>query len=136
MYLNLVLGVITPAGAYVHSAEFGCGVYIWSAMFLWGLDRFLRPVRISLVNSQLFKTSKLRFTSDSTATVISPLFVRILVDAPPFFAWGPGQSAYITICAVYATSITEAHPFTIANLLHDGLTPCDKAASNKASTNA
>ncbi|KAF7337153.1 Ferric/cupric reductase transmembrane component 1 [Mycena venus] len=126
MYLHGVLGVITLAGAYKHSAEFGYGVYIWPAMFLWGLDRFFRFVRITFVNSQLFKNSTnnaRRITSDATVTVLSPHFLRILVDAPPYFVWRPGQSAYLIICGAYATSITEAHPFTIANAPDDGQGP-------------
>ncbi|KAJ7837438.1 ferric reductase NAD binding domain-containing protein [Mycena leptocephala] len=120
MYLHLVLGVITLAGAYVHSAEFGYGVYIWPSFFLWGLDRFLRLVRICLVNSQLFKsdTGKPHVTSDATVTVLSPHFLRILVDAPPYFFWRPGQSAYLTIYDAYPASLAEAHPFTVANAPH------------------
>ncbi|KAJ7239619.1 ferric reductase NAD binding domain-containing protein [Mycena haematopus] len=113
MYLHLVLGVIALAGAYIHSANFGYEVYIWPALFLWGLDRFLRLLRVSIVNSQLFKTR--RVASDATVTVLSPHFLRILVDPPLYFLWRPGQSAYLTICGAYSTSITEAHPFTIAN---------------------
>ncbi|KAJ7876886.1 ferric reductase NAD binding domain-containing protein [Mycena olivaceomarginata] len=119
MYLHLVLGVITLVGAYQHSAEFGYGVYIWPAMFLWGLDRFFRIVRIFLVNSQLFKTHTRHVASDATVTILSPHFLRILIDTPPYFIWRPGQSAYLTISGAYPTSITEAHPFTIANLPYD-----------------
>ncbi|KAJ6525947.1 hypothetical protein B0H19DRAFT_970901 [Mycena capillaripes] len=138
MYIHLVLGILTLVGAYIHSAEFGYGAYIWPAMFLWGLDRFLRIVRISFVNSQLFPTNsnsnstKIRrgIASDATVTVLSPHFLRILVDTPPYFIWRAGQSAYITICGAYPTSITEAHPFTITNAPHeDGLPGSDGAAS-------
>ncbi|KAJ7210161.1 iron reductase [Mycena pura] len=112
MYLHTVFGVIALAGAYVHASEFGYGVYIWPAMFLWGLDRALRLLRIVVVNSQAPK-----FTSDATVSVLSPHFLRIFVDAPPYFIWRPGQCAYLTIVGAYATSVTEAHPFTIANAL-------------------
>ncbi|KAF8177495.1 ferric reductase NAD binding domain-containing protein [Mycena galopus ATCC 62051] len=114
LYIHLTLGVIALAGAYIHAGEFG-QVYIWPAMFLWGLDRFLRLVRISLVNSQLFKASNPHVASDATVTVLSPHFLRILVDSPAYFLWRPGQSAYLTISGVDPTSLTEAHPFTIAN---------------------
>ncbi|KAJ7111813.1 ferric reductase NAD binding domain-containing protein [Mycena epipterygia] len=119
LYIHLVLGVITLAGAYMHSAEFGYGVYIWPALFLWGLDRTLRFVRIVLVNSQLFKKNESKVTSDATVSILSPHFLRISVDAPRFFRWSAGQSAYITICGAYPTSVTEAHPFTIANAPQD-----------------
>ncbi|KAJ7082388.1 iron reductase [Mycena belliarum] len=119
MYLHFIFGVITLAGAYVHSAEFGYGVYIWPALFLWGLDRSLRLTRILFINSQLSRKREREVTSDATVSIISPHFLRILIDAPPYFRWCPGQSAYLTIYGAYATSITEAHPFTIANVPQD-----------------
>ncbi|KAK6980774.1 Ferric/cupric reductase transmembrane component 1 [Favolaschia claudopus] len=126
MYIHLTMGVITLAGTYIHANEFGYGVYIWPSMFLWGLDRFLRLVRIAFVNSPLFPLrragdvdAKSALTSSATVTLLSPHFVRILVDAPAYFLWRwrPGQSAYITIIGAYPTSITEAHPFTIADVI-------------------
>ncbi|KAJ6471915.1 iron reductase [Mycena sanguinolenta] len=135
MYFHLVLGVITLAGAYIHSASFGYEVYIWPALFLWGLDRFFRLLRISFVNSQLFETSKpRRMASNATVTVLSPHFLRILIDPPLYFIWRPGQSAYLTICGAYPTSITEAHPFTIANTPLNDQTeslPSDEGISEK-----
>ncbi|KAJ6518002.1 ferric reductase NAD binding domain-containing protein [Mycena vitilis] len=122
MYLHLGLGILTLVGAYIHSSEFGYGSYIWPALFLWGLDRFLRFVRISLFNSQLFNAKARGIPSNATVTVLPGAqghFLRILVDAPPHFVWRAGQSAYLTIFGAYPTSITEAHPFTIANAPHD-----------------
>ncbi|KAF7373154.1 Ferric/cupric reductase transmembrane component 1 [Mycena sanguinolenta] len=119
MYVHLVLGVIALAGAYIHSANFGYEVYIWPALFLWGLDRFFRLLRISFLNSQLFTPRRRRIASHATVTVLSPPhFLRILAEAPRYFTWRPGQSAYLTIRGAYPTSITEAHPFTIANAPH------------------
>ncbi|KAF8160384.1 ferric reductase NAD binding domain-containing protein [Mycena galopus ATCC 62051] len=137
LYIHLTLGVITLAGAYIHAGEFG-QVYIWPALFLWGLDRFLRLVRISLVNSQLFKASNPHVASDATVTVLSPHFLRILVDSPAYFLWRPGQSAYLTISGVDPTSLTEAHPFTIANGPQhdlDASASKDEGASEKGSSN-
>jgi predicted ferric reductase len=87
------------------------------------------------VNSQLFKsgTGKPHVTSDATVTVLSPHFLRILVDAPPYFFWRPGQSAYLTIYGAYRTSLVEAHPFTVANAPHwleDDPLPGDEPASS------
>ncbi|KAJ7486431.1 iron reductase [Mycena galericulata] len=115
MYVHLAFGVTTLAGAYVHAAHFGYQVYIWPALFLWGLDRTLRFARIVFVNSQLFKEDQRKVASDAKVTILSPHFLRVLVDAPPYLRWRAGQSAYITILSAYKTSLTEAHPFTIAN---------------------
>ncbi|KAJ7675188.1 ferric reductase NAD binding domain-containing protein [Mycena rosella] len=130
LYFHLVLGVITLAGAYIHATEFGYGAYIWPAFFLWGLDRTLRLTRIFLVNSQLFHKIKPKITSTATVSIISPHFLRVLVEAPPYFRWQAGQSAYITICGAYPTSFMEPHPFTIANAPLGEWTRGDKVASS------
>ncbi|KAJ7472575.1 iron reductase [Mycena latifolia] len=131
MYIHLVFGVLTLVGAYIHSSEFGYGVYIWPALFLWGLDRALRLTRIVFINSQLFKKPHPRVTSDATVSIISPHFLRILVDAPPYFRWDAGQSAYLTICGAYPTSVTEAHPFTIANAPQEDWASGDEASGEQ-----
>ncbi|KAJ6471914.1 iron reductase [Mycena sanguinolenta] len=103
LYFHLVLGVITLAGAYIHSASFG---------------------------------KHRRIASDAVVTVLSPHFLRIHVDSPLYFRWRPGQTAYLTICGVYPTSITEPHPFTIANVPQDnqdGSLPSDEGISEKES---
>ncbi|KAJ7767302.1 ferric reductase NAD binding domain-containing protein [Mycena metata] len=119
LVLHLTLGVVALAGAYKHSADFGYGSFIWPALFLWGLDRFLRLTRISVINSRLFGKSRSStprtITSPATVSVLSPHFLRIAIDAPPYFRWRAGQSAYLTIYGAYGSSMTEAHPFTIAN---------------------
>ncbi|KAK7018473.1 Ferric/cupric reductase transmembrane component 1 [Favolaschia claudopus] len=117
LYLHAIFAIITLSGAYIHVSDFGYGSYIWPSLFLWGLDRFLRLLRISLVNSQLFGSTT-RIASEATVTLPSsdaPGFIRVLVDRPRYFFWRPGQTAYLTIAGAYPTSISEAHPFTIAN---------------------
>ncbi|KAJ6577031.1 hypothetical protein DFH09DRAFT_356000 [Mycena vulgaris] len=130
MYIHLALGLLALVGAYIHSAEFGYGHYIWPALFLWGLDRTLRLTRILLVNSQLFNKKQPQVTSDATVSILSPHFLRISVDAPPYFRWSAGQSVYITMCKAYARSVTEAHPFTIANAPRDEWTKSDEGVSS------
>jgi predicted ferric reductase len=115
------------------------GVYIWPAFFLWGLDRTIRLLRIVLVNSQLFTSitqttdhmkSKRQIPTEATVSVFSPHFLRILVDAPPYLTCRPGQSIYLTIVGAYPMSITEAHPFTVANTPLDGALITDDAESH------
>ncbi|KAJ7148930.1 hypothetical protein C8R43DRAFT_952173 [Mycena crocata] len=116
LYMHLSLGMIALAGAYIHSEEFGYGSYIWPSLFLWALDRAIRFIRIALVNSQLFKTTKPKITSTAVVSILSPHFLRIRIAAPPFFRWKAGQSAYVTIFGAYLGSVAEAHPFTISNV--------------------
>ncbi|KAJ7626199.1 iron reductase [Roridomyces roridus] len=116
--LHLLLGVLALAGAYVHAGEFGYEVYIWPALFLWGVDRVFRLLRGLLVNAQFWaatgegKKKKTMWSTASVCVLSNDNFLRILVDAPPYFLWRPGQSAYLTLAG--AQSIAEAHPFTIA----------------------
>ncbi|KAJ7073812.1 ferric reductase NAD binding domain-containing protein [Mycena amicta] len=117
MYAHTVLGVLGLAGAYIHSAEFGYPYLVWPALFVWGLDRVLRLIRVVLVNSQLIQHTPKRITSRATVSVLpNPGFVRILVEAPHYMVWQPAQSMYLTLVGAYTTSITESHPFTIANV--------------------
>ncbi|KAJ7737766.1 iron reductase [Mycena maculata] len=128
-YIHLVFALLTLVGSYVHASNSGNGSYVWPALFLWGLDRALRFARIVLLNSQLFQRSDRTVASDATVSVLSPHFLRILVDTPPYFRWRAGQCAYITIPGAYPTSATETHPFTIANAPHEAdLTMSDEAS--------
>ncbi|KAF7296046.1 Ferric/cupric reductase transmembrane component 1 [Mycena kentingensis (nom. inval.)] len=120
MYSHTALGVLGMAGSYIHCQEFEYGYLIWPAMFLWGLDRVIRLLRITLVNSQLFKHTPRRITSRATVTVL-PYgtglgFLRILVEAPHYLTWQPGQSMYLTMLGAYIGSVLESHPFTMANV--------------------
>ncbi|KAF7300471.1 FAD-binding FR-type domain-containing protein [Mycena chlorophos] len=137
MYAHTILGVLGLAGACVHAAEFGYTpssiahfstatdselvnrypYLVWPAMFVWGLDRVIRLVRVLLVNSQLIDHDPRRITSRATVSVLpNPGFMRILVEAPHYMIWQPGQSMYLTLVGAYATSVLESHPFTIANV--------------------
>ncbi|KAJ7907542.1 iron reductase [Mycena leptocephala] len=138
-YAHTVLGVLALSCAYRHAAEFGYGVYIWPAFFLWGLDRTIRLLRIVLVNSQLFTSitqttghmkSRRQIPTEATVSVFSPYFLRILVDTPPYLTCRPGQSIYLTIVGAYPMSVTEAHPFTVANTPLDGALITDDAQSH------
>ncbi|KAF7309283.1 Ferric/cupric reductase transmembrane component 1 [Mycena indigotica] len=117
MYAHAALGVLGLAGSYIHCARWGYPELVWPAMFVWGLDRVLRLLRIGILNSQLVGRTPRRLTSDAHVTVLpNPGFLRVLVDAPPLTSWRPGQSMYVTLVGAYPGSILEAHPFTIANV--------------------
>ncbi|KAJ7735728.1 ferric reductase like transmembrane component-domain-containing protein [Mycena metata] len=118
---HFVLALIVLCGAYYHANNNGFGYFLWPSLMVWGIDRFLRFIRIFCVNgglSTLFdtKTHALR----AKVEIISPQFLRITVRRPDYFRWSPGQLAYLSIPSVSATP-WEAHPFTIASI--DGNIP-------------
>ncbi|KAJ7026530.1 hypothetical protein C8F04DRAFT_1238542 [Mycena alexandri] len=121
LVLHLTLGVLALAAAYKHSSDIlDMAVTSGPAFFLWGLDRFFASTRICLDQLSAFwqipdfNTAHYH-PSPATVSVLSSHFLRIAIDVPPHFGWRAGQSAYLTIYGAYGSSVTEAHPFTIAN---------------------
>lgn len=92
---------------------------IWPSFLLWGIDWFLRLIRIVLFNSSLF-SAKRRTQSpvelgNAVVDVLSPHFLRITLPRPHYFHWLPGQSAYLSFPGI-STSPFENHPFTISSI--------------------
>ncbi|KAI0916552.1 hypothetical protein AcV5_003008 [Taiwanofungus camphoratus] len=103
-------------GGYFHAREQQWGMLIWPSFLVWGLDRFIRFVRVVVFNHLYFlffwkKNSNL----DATAELLSPNFVRLRISRPSHFHWSPGQTAYLLMPTVSRIP-TEAHPFTIASV--------------------
>ncbi|KAJ7134928.1 ferric reductase like transmembrane component-domain-containing protein [Mycena crocata] len=114
---HFFVALIFLCGAYYHAENNGLGYYLWPSLLLWGLDRFLRFVRIFFVNGgyeTLFNT-KTSHALRAKIEVISPQFLRVTVRRPDHFTWTPGQLAYLSIPSISATP-WEAHPFTIASI--------------------
>ncbi|KAJ7864414.1 ferric reductase NAD binding domain-containing protein [Mycena leptocephala] len=120
-----LLGVITLAGAYVHSAEFGCvRVYIWPSFFLWGLDRFLAPFSN--------RTGKPHVTSDATVTVLAPLPPHPRRRAPVFLlAPGPERLSHdLRRVPNLARRGAPVHRCNAPHWLEDDPLPGDEPASS------
>ncbi|KAK0192433.1 ferric reductase NAD binding domain-containing protein [Armillaria mellea] len=105
--VHLALACIFILSAYFHSNGLGLGYYVWPSILLWGLDRFLRALRL------LVFTSKATLNGNATIDVLSPHFLRLKVVKPKFLRWAPGQSVYLSIPGV---SLIQAHPFTISGV--------------------
>ncbi|KAK0489535.1 FAD-binding domain-containing protein [Armillaria luteobubalina] len=105
--VHLALACIFILSAYFHSNGLGLGYYVWPSILLWGLDRFLRALRL------LVFTSKATLNGNATVDVLSSHFLRLKVVKPKFLRWAPGQSVYLTIPGV---SLIQAHPFTISGV--------------------
>jgi ferric-chelate reductase len=93
------------------------GYYIWPALMVWGLDRFLRLIRIFFVNGGFSTLLNTKSSEPLAASidVISPKFLRVTLRRPDHFRWAPGQLAYLSIPSISAMP-WEAHPFTIASI--------------------
>ncbi|KAJ7918528.1 ferric reductase NAD binding domain-containing protein [Mycena leptocephala] len=127
--LTFLLHSSSSAGFY-HANSNGLGYFIWPSLMVWGLDRFLRFVRIFFVNG-----GYLTLFNTKTSPTSAPRSKR-----PDHFKWSPGQLVYLSIPSVSARP-WEAHPFTIASIDGDipraiesqGLSredsPCEKADS-------
>ncbi|KAJ7430521.1 ferric reductase like transmembrane component-domain-containing protein [Mycena galericulata] len=119
---HFFMALIFLCGAYYHAnnIEFSnitFGYYLWPSLMVWGLDRFLRFIRIFFINGgylTLFNTKKSQ-PLRAQIEVISPQFLRVTLRRPDQFRWTPGQLAYLSIPSVSAMP-WEAHPFTIASI--------------------
>ncbi|KAG7448413.1 uncharacterized protein BT62DRAFT_889147 [Guyanagaster necrorhizus] len=104
--VHFIFGLIFLLGAYFHiQIESQLGHYVWPAIVLWALDRVIRWGRMLLF---------VQFSSRNNASVdvLSPHFIRVIVNKPRFFYWSPGQCAYVTVPSIGLV----AHPFTISSV--------------------
>ncbi|EJD06301.1 uncharacterized protein FOMMEDRAFT_138344 [Fomitiporia mediterranea MF3/22] len=122
--VHIVLSVVFLIAASIHVTNDRKFLpYVWSACIIWGLDRFLRLVRvlrIRYLNSKC-KGSHAQATIKALSSDTVAVSMRIVQPSCSLFkfGWRPGQSAYLTVPAVtpwsWGVSI-EAHPFTIASI--------------------
>ncbi|KZT06684.1 iron reductase [Laetiporus sulphureus 93-53] len=112
---HFLMVFIILLGGYFHANRQGMGSYIWPSFIVWGLDRFIRLVRMVVFNHLYFSWSKKKVYFDANVELLSPHFIRVRLARPPHFHWTPGQTAYLTMPGV-SRFPTEAHPFTIASV--------------------
>lgn len=99
--------------------------YIWPCFVIWGLDRFIRTLRVTLF---FFKGSRMAPNpgplnlATCNLEVISHNIIRMAIPRPPHFHWSAGQSVFLTIQG--ASLLWLGNPFTIASLdgehVHNG----------------
>ncbi|EJF65061.1 hypothetical protein DICSQDRAFT_177735 [Dichomitus squalens LYAD-421 SS1] len=121
-FAHFSLILVMLIGAYYHANQAArLGVYIYPCFLIWGLDRFLRVLRLVYFNNHLFSMTRGTGPSgmddglSATAVLLSPQFVRLRVTRPSHLKWTPGQAAYLIMPGVSTIPI-EAHPFTIASV--------------------
>ncbi|KAF7964757.1 hypothetical protein HWV62_3260 [Athelia sp. TMB] len=124
-YAHFATVMIMLAGAYVHTSKMELAYFIWPAILIWALDRFVRIVRLVAFNHSYFGFGSGSGTMDATTELLSDHFIRLRLRRPAHFHWSPGQTAYLILPGVSAIPF-EAHPFTIASidspLLSEGAT--------------
>ena len=91
------------------------GDYIWPALLVWGLDRFLRFGRV-LFNNRVWQGYGNNEYSHATVELLTPDTIRLTLRRK--MHWKAGQHAYVVLPSVSALP-TEAHPFTIASIPHN-----------------
>ena len=89
--------------------------WFWASFVIWGLDRFIRSIRLVVFNHSYFGLKKGSGTMDASVELLSPRFMLLRLRRPPHFHWSPGQTAYLIMPGV-STIPFEAHPFTIASV--------------------
>lgn len=97
--------------------------YGWPSMVMWGLERFLRLVRLVVYNFSYFNPfgPKSTKTQDATVDVLTESVLRVTMHRPSYFHWRPGQSVFLSFPSVNAYPL-QAHPFTIATIDEAGAT--------------
>ncbi|KAF9261634.1 hypothetical protein L218DRAFT_1045066 [Marasmius fiardii PR-910] len=110
-YSHVILVLIFLVGAYLHTREFNFDTYVWPSFVIWGVDRFIRAVRLLVFN---FGWGRRAEMLDASAELISSKLVRLTLKRPPHFRWSPGHTAFLVFPDV-STLPFETHPFTIAS---------------------
>ncbi|KAG1795142.1 ferric reductase NAD binding domain-containing protein [Suillus plorans] len=113
-YVHFIGVLIFLVAAYFHTNGIFGSYWIWPSFVVWGLDRFIRVVRLVVFNHSYFGFKSGSGTMDATTEMLSEDIVRVRLRRPPHFHWSPGQAAYLIMPSV-STLPFEAHPFTIAS---------------------
>ncbi|KAF9528716.1 ferric reductase NAD binding domain-containing protein [Crepidotus variabilis] len=117
--IHFIFVFIMLIALYFHTrARFITYWGIWPTMVIWGTDRFISLLRITLLNFSYlnpFSSKESKRALDASIEVLSPLFLRVSFKRPAYFRWRPGQSAFICFPTISALP-WESHPFTISSL--------------------
>jgi predicted ferric reductase len=88
------------------------GDYVWPALLLMGLDRFLRALRLVIYNLG-YILAKRPAGLDARVDILSPDFLRVSFNRPQHIDWAPGQNAYLSMPGI---APFQFHPFTISTI--------------------
>ncbi|KDQ51285.1 hypothetical protein JAAARDRAFT_41346 [Jaapia argillacea MUCL 33604] len=88
--------------------------YIWPYFLIWGLDRFVRILRMTF----FALSSKFRHSStlaESSVSLLPPHLMGLQIPRLSGFHWFPGRSAYLVLPGI-STLPFDALPFWIASI--------------------
>lgn len=116
LIIHILMAVTFLVGCWFHARSSYFQIWIWAAMTLWGLDRFVSLAKLAWVNKAWLKPlpSHWAFHSACEVELVDSDVVRVHVNRPNLL-WKAGQHAYLTMPGVAALRY-EQHPFTIANV--------------------
>ncbi|KDQ51857.1 hypothetical protein JAAARDRAFT_198731 [Jaapia argillacea MUCL 33604] len=126
-YTHFALVLLFLIGGYYHTKKFNYHSYIWPSFLIWGLDRFVRMLRMAFfaLSSKFLLSST---SAESSVSLLSPHLIRLQIPRPSGFHWSPGQSAYLVLPGI-STLPFEAHPFSIASTDDSCYTPKVRSGS-------
>ncbi|KIJ94088.1 hypothetical protein K443DRAFT_111053 [Laccaria amethystina LaAM-08-1] len=110
---HIVLIMIFLIAGYNHAQIGYYGSYIWPALFVWGLDRFIRLARV-IWNNGTFRRKRDPSQSLATVELLSEDTILMSLKRRDF-SWSPSQHAYVILPTISNLPF-ESHPFTIASI--------------------
>ncbi|THU82061.1 hypothetical protein K435DRAFT_934828 [Dendrothele bispora CBS 962.96] len=111
-YMHCALAIIFLGGGYYHANTEHYGAYIWPCFLIWGLDRFVRIIRLVTCNHSYFSPLSKSSEMEASTKLITSDLICLTIQRPPHFNWSPGQFAYLVAPGVSLLPF-EGHPFTI-----------------------
>ncbi|PWN53485.1 hypothetical protein IE53DRAFT_377289 [Violaceomyces palustris] len=112
--IHILMSLVYVVGSWKHyPAEKN---YVWPALLLWGLDRFVRLLRVLIFNG-LWRFGKYGAEGGSkefNISIVGQDTLRLEVVKPDFPEWTPGSHAFISIPGSHW--LPQGHPFTIASI--------------------
>ncbi|EKM76674.1 hypothetical protein AGABI1DRAFT_78091 [Agaricus bisporus var. burnettii JB137-S8] len=112
---HLLLALIIVLSAYFHAKRREVAQFVWPAMALWALDRFIRMCRLAISFFAKKHESGRKISSEPKVEILPGHLIRLTTPTPKFFHWRPGQTAYLILPQISRTPF-EGHPFTISTI--------------------
>ncbi|OWZ45379.1 ferric reductase transmembrane component 4 [Cryptococcus neoformans c8] len=108
---HILFSIMYLVGAWFHWRWLG--YWVWPALAIWALDRFLRFAKVIYINNFL-NPSKFKMLGESKIELLDHDVMRVTLRRENW-SWKAGQHAFISAPSVSA-SPHESHPFSIANI--------------------
>ncbi|KAF8809134.1 hypothetical protein BYT27DRAFT_7222686 [Phlegmacium glaucopus] len=122
LLVHFIFAFIFILGVYLHLRGRNLTYHgAWPSMIIWGLDRFIRLIRLAIINFRYFNpwsSQNSKKELGAVVEVLSPHLLRVTLHRSKHFNWRPGHSAYLSFPSISAFPF-ESHPFTISTIDDD-----------------